>query len=81
MRMMQSAQTISAIASVIAIFGFTFALAIGAAWEIIEFLIDTVFDTHMQKGLQDTMGDLIVDGLGAAFVSFFGYFHYKFGNF
>ncbi len=80
MRMMQSAKTIDAIDSVVAVFGFTFALAIGAAWEIFEFSIDRIFDTYMQKSLQDTMGDLIVDALGAAIVSFLGYLHWKFGR-
>jgi hypothetical protein len=81
MRMMQSAKTINAIDSVVAIFGFTFALAIGATWEIFEFTLDSILGfNHMQKSLEDTMGDLIVDGLGAAIVSIFGYLHWKFGR-
>lgn len=80
MRMMQSAGTIDGNASVVALFGFTFALAIGAAWEIIEFLIDLVFGTEMQKGLQDTMSDLIVDGLGAFVVTILAYLQWKYGK-
>ncbi len=80
MRMMQSAQTIDATASVVALFGFTFALAIGALWEIIEFILDSVFHLSMQVSLQDTMGDLIVDCIGAFIVSVSGYVHWKYGR-
>ncbi len=80
LRMMQSVETIHASASVVAIFGFTFALAIGALWEIIEFLIDQVLATNMQKSLRDTMSDLIVDALGAFVVTVFGYLHWKYGR-
>ena len=49
-----------------AVFAFSFALAIGALWEIFEFGMDQIFGLNMQKsGLMDTMGDLIVDTLGA----------------
>ena len=62
----------------IALFGFAFALAIGAVWEIFEFSMDTLFGLHLQKsGLTDTMGDLIVDTLGALIISVLGYFYIK----
>ncbi len=62
----------------IAIFSFTFAVSIGAIWEIFEFSMDLFFGLQMQKsGLVDTMGDLIVDVLGALVVSFAGYFYVK----
>jgi uncharacterized membrane protein YjdF len=65
----------------IAIFSFTFALAIGAMWEIFEFTMDTNFGTNMQKsGLRDTMGDLIVDASAAAIASAIGYFNLRFKN-
>lgn len=80
MRMMQSARTIDANASVVAVFGFTFALAIGAMWEITEFTLDKIFNLSMQVSLEDTMGDLIVDGIGALIVSVFGYIHWKYGR-
>jgi hypothetical protein len=52
-----------------ALFTFTFAIAIGALWEIFEFTMDSLFGLNMQKsGLRDTMSDLIVDSIGA-FVS------------
>jgi uncharacterized membrane protein YjdF len=66
----------------VALFSFVFAVAIGAVWEIFEFGMDGLFGFNMQKamlgdpsGLTDTMWDLIVDSLGAAFVSLLGYFY------
>ena len=62
----------------ITIFSFSFALAIGAIWEIIEFSIDQFFGLNMQKsGLLDTMGDLIVDALGAIFASTIAFIYLK----
>lgn len=50
----------------IAIFTFTFALSIGALWEIFEFFMDLSFQLNMQKsGLIDTMKDLITNSIGA----------------
>jgi len=50
----------------LAVFSFSFAIAIGAVWEIFEFFMDQTFGWNMQKsGLMDTMTDLIVDTLGA----------------
>lgn len=46
---------------------FCVALAVGALWEIFEYAMDTLFGFNMMKsGLPDTMGDLIVDAVGAA---------------
>jgi hypothetical protein len=43
------------------------AVAMGTVWEIFEFAMDMTFGTNMLKsGLMDTMGDLIVDVIGAA---------------
>ncbi len=62
----------------IAIFGFCFALACGVIWEIFEFTMDSVLGTNMQKsGLRDTMGDLIVDTLGALAASVTGLLQMK----
>lgn len=62
----------------VALFTFCFALALDVLWEIYEFTVDALFQTNMQKyaleggealagqaALQDTMGDLIVDFIGA----------------
>lgn len=64
----------------VALFAFFFGLGIGALWEIFEFGMDRYFGTNMQpatpgdpSGLTDTVHDLIVDTLGAAVVSLFGW--------
>lgn len=50
----------------LALIAFSFAVTIGTLWEIFEFAMDQLFGLNMQKsGLWDTMGDLIVDVLGA----------------
>ncbi len=52
----------------------SFAISIGALWEIFEFLMDQAFSLNMQKsGLQDTMQDLIVDTIGASVGAMAGY--------
>ena len=62
----------------IALFSFSFAVSIGAVWEIFEFSMDTFFDMNMQKsGLVDTMWDLIVDVLGALLASLAGLAYMK----
>src|SRR3989344_1675963 len=53
-----------------------FAIGVGALWEILEFGIDNIFGANMQEsGLPDTMGDLIVDGVGALLTSLAGYYY------
>lgn len=71
-------------AGFVALFAFTFAVTVGTLWEILEFAADQLFGMRMQKpmsgdpsGLTDTMWDLIVDALGAAAVSGFGWWHMK----
>lgn len=50
----------------VSVFVFTFALAIGAVWEIFEFAMDKFLGFSMQENsLADTMADLIVDSIGA----------------
>ena len=57
---------------------FTFALSIGALWEIFEFVMDQTFGLNMQKsGLLDTMWDLIVDTGGALLGASAGFFWLK----
>ena len=70
--------------SFVALFAFLFSLGVGTLWEIFEFAMDQAFGLTMQKpmlgdssGLTDTMWDLIVDALGAASVSFAGWFYIR----
>jgi hypothetical protein len=63
----------------IAVFAWSFALALGAAWEIFEYAADHIFGTRMQRsGLPDTMADLIVDCIGALFAAGVGYMYMKY---
>lgn len=62
--------------SLIAFLSSTVALAIGALWEIVEFAIDNIFGTNMQKsGLRDTMWDLIVNLAGALVIAISSYLY------
>lgn len=62
----------------VAFFALSFSVFIGAIWEIFEFAMDYFFGFSMQKsGLVDTMTDLIVDVLGAFFVSVLGFLYMK----
>lgn len=62
--------------SALAFVTFCVAMTIGALWEVFEFLMDQTFGLNMQKsGLNDTMGDLMINGLGSAFASLTGYLY------
>ena len=67
------------------LFSLCFALALGALWEIIEYLLDVLFHTNSQKfmteegvvlvgqaALKDTMEDLMIDFCGAFAMSLIG---------
>lgn len=69
----------------VSIFAFSFALAVGALWEIYEFSFDSILGLNMQKfrnedgtllvgksALDDTMEDLIIDAVSAATVAVIG---------
>ena len=71
----------------VSIFAFSFALAVGALWEIYEFAFDSILGLNMQKfrnedgtlligslALRDTMEDLIIDAIAAASVTILGFF-------
>lgn len=65
----------------IALFSFTFSVAIGALWEIFEFLMDATLNTNMQRsGLIDTMGDMMMNSLGALVTSIAGFAYIKGGK-
>jgi hypothetical protein len=69
----------------ISFFGVTFAVTLGVAWEIFEFVADTVRPgLNMQStetGVRDTMVDLIVDTAGAVAVALMGYAYLKRGRY
>lgn len=77
-----------------AIFVLCFTISCGTIWEIIEFLVDTVNGTNMQRyqdnitaegfigrqALFDTMKDLIQDFAGGLLISIIGYIDIKRNN-
>lgn len=77
----------------IAFFGFCFAVAAGAVWEIYEYTIDSIMKLNMQKyafedgtlklgraALNDTMKDIIVDVVGALIMAVIGFIFKKHGR-
>ena len=61
----------------LSLIAFSFAVTIGAVWEIFEFAMDQMFGLNMQKsGLIDTMWDLIVDVIGAGTGAIIGFFYF-----
>jgi len=65
---------------VVLFFTFCFAFSLGALWEILEFIVDSLFGFGLQIGLVDTMEDMIVNFLGALVVSLAGYFRLRSGK-
>lgn len=65
--------------SALAFITFCVAMTLGACWEVFEFAMDQSFGFNMQKsGLVDTMGDLIVNGIGAIFASLVGFLYVRY---
>lgn len=62
----------------IGLFTVTFALAVGSLWEIAEFTVDAVFAENTQKGLADTMWDLVYDLIGGVFIAVLGMLYVRF---
>ncbi|MDX5351259.1 MAG: hypothetical protein LPJ95_11260 [Paracoccaceae bacterium] len=53
--------------------GFCAAMTVGVLWEVFEYAMDQIFGLNMQKsGLDDTMGDLIVNAVGASLAALAG---------
>lgn len=79
----------------IALFVFTFSMAVGALWEILEYGIDLVAGSNMQRfrdsvtnvpfigteALRDTMKDLILNTLGSLLISILGFIDLKRNSF
>lgn len=75
----------------VALFVFCFSLAVGVIWEIIEYAIDGISSSNMQrfkdsitgelwlgrKALRDTMEDFMLNTIGATFISILGYIDLK----
>ena len=70
--------------SLIAVFGFMFAVTLGVFWEIYEFVADQLIPgLDMQvvaTGTRDTMVDMIVNTIGAAVIAVLGYLYCRSGR-
>jgi hypothetical protein len=50
----------------ILILGVAFGAFVGTLWEFFEYLLNVFFDVYLQPSIGDTMGDLLIDMIGAA---------------
>ncbi|MEA2701582.1 MAG: hypothetical protein QOE22_291 [Candidatus Parcubacteria bacterium] len=57
----------------ISLFAVSFAIAIGALWEIWEFVGDQIFGSAWAESLEDTVVDLVADSVGALLISVVGF--------
>ena len=74
-------EKINASPIVIAIFAFSFAVAVGVLWQIFEFLLDSFFGFRIQTtGFNEIMGDLVANSIGSLVVSLAGYYYIKNGK-
>ena len=65
----------------VALFSFSFSVALATIWEIFEFTMDQTIGTSMQRsGIVDTMWDLIVGAGGALATATIGFFYVKGGD-
>lgn len=65
------------------LFVILFSLSISALWEVIEFILDKIFNSDMQRkltGVNDTMKDTICALLGNILFDISFYFEYKYKN-
>ena len=58
-----------------------FTIAVGVFWEFTEWMSDSLFNTNMQTGLDNTMKDLVVDTIAGILVATFGVGWVKKGKF
>jgi hypothetical protein len=61
-------------------FTVTFAMFVGSLWEILEYAVDIFFKTSAQKGLGDTMLDLIYDLIAGIIVACLGMFYVRYSK-
>lgn len=69
---------------IICLFSFCFSVTGGVIWEIYEFSYDILFNgnmqrTHIGRGVNDTMYDLIIESTSALVVNVFIYYYLKSG--
>lgn len=64
----------------IGLFTVTFAVAVGGLWEIGEFAVDELLAKNTQRGLNNTMWDLINDLIGGAVAAVLGMVYVRFSK-
>ncbi len=64
----------------IGLFTIVFALAVGSLWEMGEFTVDKLLGLNTQKGLNNTMWDLINDLIGGAIAAFLCVIYVKYAK-
>lgn len=64
----------------IGFFTVIFAMAVGGLWEIGEFTVDSLFNTHAQDGLADTMWDMINDLAGGFVIAVLGMLYVRYSR-
>lgn len=64
----------------VGLFTIAFAMAVGALWEIGEFIIDKAFNKDTQNGLDNTMWDIINDFIGGIFIAVIGIIYIKYSK-
>lgn len=64
----------------IGFFTVTFAMAVGGLWEIGEFSLDSIFGTHAQDGLADTMWDMVNDLVGGFVIAVLGMLYVRYSR-
>lgn len=64
----------------IGFFTVIFAMAVGGLWEIGEFSVDSLFNTHAQDGLADTMWDMINDLAGGFVIAVLGMLYVRYSR-
>jgi hypothetical protein len=64
----------------IGFFTVIFALAVGSLWEMAEFSVDYIFVKTTQKGLDDTMWDLIYDLIGGLMIAVLGMVYVRYSK-
>ncbi|MEE9591060.1 MAG: hypothetical protein V3W26_00960 [Thermodesulfobacteriota bacterium] len=64
----------------IGLFTFVFTLAVGGLWEIGEFTVDYLIGLDTQRGLNNTMWDMIYDSIGGALIAVLGMIYVRFSH-
>lgn len=64
----------------VSILVFSFTLTLGVFWETFEFFLDLIIGSGLQKGLIDTMQDIIINIFGALIISLAGGFYLSRGD-